>query len=103
MRGIRIGDCAIIEGTFDNAATTGELRVLARAFQVTSDTRYEKAFLTGFDHILEAQYPNGGWPQYYPLREGYTILENYPWNSTRNSRRIFVSSALQKTLLWGRI
>ena len=65
------GDRSKLKGTFDNGATTGELRVLARAFRVTGDTRYEKAFLTGFDHILEAQYPNGGWPQYYPLREGY--------------------------------
>ncbi len=58
-------------GTFDNGATTGELRALARAFKKTGDQRYEKAFLKGFDHILKAQYSNGGWPQYYPLRKGY--------------------------------
>jgi pectate lyase len=65
------GDRSSIKGTFDNGATTGELRVLARAFQATGDARYEKAFLTGFDHILEAQYANGGWPQYYPLSRQY--------------------------------
>lgn len=65
------GDRSKIRGSFDNGATTGELRVLARAFRVTGDTRYEKSFLTGFDHILRAQYPSGGWPQYYPLRKGY--------------------------------
>jgi pectate lyase len=58
-------------GTFDNGATTGELRALARAFKATGDVRYEKAFLKGFDHILRAQYENGGWPQYFPLRKGY--------------------------------
>ena len=58
-------------GIFDNGATTGELRVLARAFRTTDDTRYEKAFLAGFDHVLNAQYPNGGWPQFYPLSKGY--------------------------------
>ncbi|MCB9872733.1 MAG: pectate lyase [Planctomycetaceae bacterium] len=58
-------------GTFDNSATTGELRVLARAFRVTSDDRYAKAFLAGFDHVLKAQYANGGWPQFYPLSKEY--------------------------------
>jgi PelA/Pel-15E family pectate lyase len=65
------GDRSKIVGTFDNGATTGELRVLARAFTVTSVARYQEAFLTGFDHLLEAQYANGGWPQYFPLRKGY--------------------------------
>jgi len=65
------GNRAKLRGTFDNSATTVEMRNLARAFRATGDKRYEKAFLTGFDHILEAQYSNGGWPQYYPLRKGY--------------------------------
>ena len=60
-----------IRGTFDNGATTGELRVLARAIRLTGNEQYEQAFLKGFDHILKAQYPNGGWPQYFPLRKGY--------------------------------
>ena len=58
-------------GTFDNGATIGEMRVLARAVRVTGEIRYRKAFLRGFDHILKAQYPNGGWPQFYPLSKGY--------------------------------
>jgi pectate lyase len=58
-------------GTFDNGATTGELRALARAFRITGDERYQQAFLRGFDHILKAQYPNGGWPQFYPLSKEY--------------------------------
>ena len=44
---------------------------LARAFNATGDGRYKIAFLKGFDHILNAQYENGGWPQYFPLRKGY--------------------------------
>ena len=60
-----------MHATFDNGATTGELRFLARAFRVTNEPRYERAFLKGFSHILEAQYPNGGWPQFYPLSKNY--------------------------------
>lgn len=66
-----LGERSKLLGTFDNGATTGELRALARAFNATGDVRYEKAFLKGFDHILSAQYTNGGWPQYFPLRAGY--------------------------------
>ena len=60
-----------LEGTFDNKATTGELRFLARAFEATGDDRCRDAFLKGFDHILEAQYPNGGWPQFHPPGKKY--------------------------------
>jgi PelA/Pel-15E family pectate lyase len=58
-------------GTFDNGSTTDELRFLARAFEVTEDAASRDAFLLGYDHILKAQYPNGGWPQYYPLSKQY--------------------------------
>jgi PelA/Pel-15E family pectate lyase len=68
---LNTGDRAKIEGTFDNSATTVELRDLARAFRATGEVRYKDAFLKGFNHIVEAQYPNGGWPQYFPLRKGY--------------------------------
>ncbi len=60
-----------LHGTFDNGATIGELRFLARAFRATNKPRYQQAFLKGLSHILEAQYPNGGWPQFYPLSKGY--------------------------------
>ena len=60
------GDATSIKGTFDNGATTAELRLLARAFNATNDERLRTAFLKGLDHILAAQYTNGGWPQYSP-------------------------------------
>ncbi|MCE2414214.1 pectate lyase [Candidatus Poribacteria bacterium] len=60
-----------LHATFDNGATTNELRFLARAFRATNEPRYQHAFLKGLSHILEAQYPNGGWPQFYPLSKAY--------------------------------
>jgi pectate lyase len=60
-----------IVGTFDNGATTSELRFLARAFVATDDARYRDAFLKGLDHLLEAQYRTGGWPQRFPPGRGY--------------------------------
>lgn len=61
-----------LHGTFDNGATTDELRFLARMATVAGEERYKTACLKGLDHILKAQYPNGGSPQYFPPPEkGY--------------------------------
>lgn len=60
-----------LHGTFDNGATRGEMRLLARAFKATGEERYEAAFLKALDHVLAAQYENGGWPQSSPAR-GYS-------------------------------
>ncbi len=60
------GDPNTMQGTFDNSATVGELRFLAKVFTITQDKQYEQAFLKGLRHILLAQYPTGGWPQFYP-------------------------------------
>jgi len=60
------GDRNKLHGTFDNGATTGEIHFLARAYDANQDARYRAAALKGIDHLLEAQYPTGGWPQYSP-------------------------------------
>lgn len=65
------GNRAKLDGTFDNGATTDELRFLARATRATGDPACHRAFLLGIDLILKAQYPNGGFPQYFPLSKRY--------------------------------
>ena len=60
-------------GTIDNGATTTEMRFLARV-QAQSPAQREAcraAFLKGLRYLLNAQYPNGGFPQVYPLQGGY--------------------------------
>ncbi len=57
--------------TIDNGATYTQLYFLSKMFNITRDEKFRTAFMTGFDYLLAAQYPNGGWPQYYPLRKGY--------------------------------
>jgi PelA/Pel-15E family pectate lyase len=60
-------------GTFDNDSTTTELHFLAKVLsaQQSRDKTLEASFLKGIDYILSAQYPNGGWPQVFPLQGGY--------------------------------
>jgi pectinesterase len=57
--------------TTDNGATIQEMVFLSKMYRQIPDERYKKAFLLGVDYLLEAQYKNGGWPQFYPLRKGY--------------------------------
>jgi PelA/Pel-15E family pectate lyase len=57
--------------TIDNGATHTQLTFLARVISAKSDAHLLAAFNRGFDYLLAAQYPNGGWPQFFPLREGY--------------------------------
>ena len=65
------GDRTLLVPTFDNKATVDELRYMARMFNATQDATYRQSFDRGLGYVLTAQYPNGGWPQFFPLRKGY--------------------------------
>src|SRR4030095_1151523 len=60
-----------LHSTFDNSATTDELRLIARMATNTKGQRDIDAVNQGVDLILKAQYPNGGWPQSYPPGDDY--------------------------------
>ncbi|HUF60738.1 MAG TPA: pectate lyase [Verrucomicrobiales bacterium] len=65
------GDRKRLKPTYDNGATTGELRFLARIYTATKDPVYCAAFDRGLDYVLAGQYANGGWPQHHPPGRGY--------------------------------
>jgi PelA/Pel-15E family pectate lyase len=58
-------------GTFDNRSTTEQMHFLANMWLATRREDCKAGFIKGLDYILAAQYPNGGWPQVYPLEGGY--------------------------------
>lgn len=58
-------------GTIDNQATTGEIRFLARYYKATRSSAARAAILRGLEHLSTSRYPNGGWPQVWPLEGGY--------------------------------
>lgn len=59
-------------GTFDNDATITELRFLAKIINNNKENaKYIESFHKGLNYTLKAQYPNGGFPQVYPLEGGY--------------------------------
>jgi pectinesterase len=59
------------DAIFDNSATTTEMKFLAKMYNNTGNQVYRDSFNRGLKFILDAQYKNGGWPMYYPLRKGY--------------------------------
>ncbi|HEX8499987.1 MAG TPA: pectate lyase [Pyrinomonadaceae bacterium] len=67
--------------TIDNGATFTQLEYLARVYTAQKQERHRVAFLKGLDYLLAAQYENGGWPQYYPLRKGYYTRITYNDNA----------------------
>lgn len=61
-------------GTLDNDATTTQLRYLAMVcakLPAQEAEPYRRSFLKGIHYLLNAQYPNGGWPQVWPVEGGY--------------------------------
>jgi len=54
--------------SLDNDATTVPMEYLALVFHATGEEKYKDSFYRGLEYLLNAQYPNGGWPQFWPLR-----------------------------------
>ena len=63
-------------GTIDNDATITQVHFLAKVTSAMGASapgasKYKAAFLRGVEYLLTAQFPNGGWPQIWPLVSGY--------------------------------
>jgi PelA/Pel-15E family pectate lyase len=74
--GERSGYEAGYVGTIDNDATISQLRFLAKTITAVgpateATAKWRASLAGGFDYLLLAQYPNGGWPQVFPLEGGY--------------------------------
>lgn len=83
--------------TIDNNHTTGEVRILLEAYKNTNNIDYLVAAVKGVEYLFTAQYANGGWPQYYPLRNNYsrhiTFNDNAMYNVMMLMKDIYTSQA----------
>ncbi|RZF60394.1 pectate lyase [Sphingobacterium corticibacterium] len=70
--------------TIDNGATTREINILIEAYTKTQHTDYLNAARRGIEYLLEAQYENGGFPQYYPNKSLYRAQITYNDNAMIN-------------------
>lgn len=53
--------------TFDDGGTADASKFLLRLYAEKWDPKYRPALEKAIDFMLASQYPNGGWPQRYPL------------------------------------
>ncbi len=81
----KIGDDkGLNDAILDNDATTTEMKFLARMYNKTRNEDYNTSFIRGLNFIFEAQYDNGGWPMFFPLRKGYYTHITYNDNCIIN-------------------
>jgi pectate lyase, PelA/Pel-15E family len=90
-------------GTFDNGSTISELRFLAKAYAHLKNERYKQAFEKGVKYIFMAQYENGGWPQYFPVKDAQDEIlldktEPYSMHITYNDNAMVNVMTLLKDL-----
>ena len=77
------------DSTIDNKATTMQMTFLARLYLQTKDNRYRDAFRRAMTFLLNGQYENGGWPQFWPKNRQYQVHITYNDNAIVNVLKIF--------------
>jgi PelA/Pel-15E family pectate lyase len=82
-------------GTLDNNATTTEVRFLALAAAAAAAPEhansYRDSILKGVRYLLAAQFPNGGWPQVWPLEGGYHDAITYNDNAVTQAAELLTA------------
>jgi PelA/Pel-15E family pectate lyase len=83
-------------GTLDNDATSTQLHFLALVSKQTPGAEgdaYRASFVRGIRYLLAAQFPNGGWPQVWPLEGGYHDAITYNDNAVTLAAEILTDIA----------
>lgn len=86
-------------GTLDNNATVAEIRFLARvqaALPGKDGDVYRSSVLKGLRYVLAAQYPNGGWPQIYPLQGGYHDAVTFNDDAVSRAAQLMLDTGTRK-------
>ncbi len=83
-------------GTFDNGATTSQLRFLAGVMNAGGDERHRESFRRGLEYVLRAQFPTGCWPQVYPLVGSYHDAATFNDDAVVNVLRLLQDVAAGK-------
>ncbi|NGM65500.1 pectate lyase [Sphingobacterium sp. SGR-19] len=82
--------------TIDNGATTREINILVEAYARTQNADYLNAARQGVEYLLEAQYENGGFPQYYPNKSLYRAQITYNDNAMINALTVLDNLVKEK-------
>ncbi|HQS53874.1 MAG: pectate lyase [Bacteroidetes bacterium 24-39-8] len=79
-----LADSMHLDATFDNEATSREIKYLMTAYVKTGNGRYLAAVEKGIAYCLRAQNAKGGWPQYFPDKSIYRAQITYNDNAMVN-------------------
>lgn len=82
--------------TFDNGATVTEMVYMAQVYQSTGSSKYRDSVRKAMDYVLAAQYSSGGWPQFYPLRGGYSNHVTFNDNAMASVLTVLHNAQQQK-------
>ncbi len=58
--------------TFDDAGTSDAMQLLLRVYVEKHDPKYLPALQKALNFVLDSQYPIGGWPQRFPLKNEFS-------------------------------
>ena len=84
------------DANIDNMSTTKEIRYLAKAYKSTNNRAYLTGVEKGVQYLLNAQYKNGGWPQYYPLKNFYRAQVTFNDKAVINVMKVLQDVALKQ-------
>lgn len=76
------------DATIDNNATTKEIRYLIRAYAKTKNPDYLTGAEKGIRYLLQMQYANGGFPQFFPDTSFYRSEITYNDNAMVNALNV---------------
>jgi PelA/Pel-15E family pectate lyase len=83
-------------GTLDNDATNTQIHYLARLSAGNpgaAGDAYRASYIRGIRYLLAAQFPNGGWPQVWPLEGGYHDAITFNDNALTESATVLTNAA----------
>jgi PelA/Pel-15E family pectate lyase len=91
------------DSTLDNDATHTQIRYLAavqaacaRRARRDASARARAGALKGIEYLLAAQYPNGGWPQFWPEPRGYSRYVTFNDGAMIGAMRVLRDAAAGK-------
>jgi PelA/Pel-15E family pectate lyase len=82
--------------TLDNDSTNTEIRflaLLAAANPSRDGDAYRASYERGIRYLLRSQFPNGGWPQVWPLEGGYHDAITFNDNAVTESAESLTNAA----------
>ncbi|HEY0808904.1 MAG TPA: pectate lyase, partial [Longimicrobiales bacterium] len=77
--------------TLDNGSTAEQLQFITAVLQHADDSEFRASFVRGVEYLLTSQFPNGCWPQVYPLQGSYHDAITFNDDATINALRVLRS------------